>query len=54
MVDKDHQQAIIMVETEIPWYFTEDFQWWWSGVFVPIVIAIIVNRAIKKRKNGNI
>ncbi len=28
-------------------------QWWWTGVFVPIVIAWIINRKIKANRNNN-
>jgi len=27
-------------------------QWWWTGVFVPIVIAWIVNRKRNATRNG--
>ena len=51
---QETEQAILQHPNTTPWYFAQDFQWWWTGVFVPIIIAVIVNRAIKKRKNADI
>jgi len=51
--EQQTEQIILQHPSEVPWYFAQDFQWWWTGVFVPIIIAVIVNRAIKRRNHKN-
>jgi len=49
---EQHQQEQIILQhgqPEIPWYFGQDFQWWWTGVFVPIILAIVINKTMKKK-----
>jgi len=45
---QETEQVVLQHPGSTPWYFAQDFSWWWTGVFVPIVIAWIVNRAIKQ------
>ena len=48
-VQQQETEQVVLHPGSTPWYFGQDFSWWWTGVFVPIVIAWIVNRAIKSR-----
>lgn len=53
---EQHQQ-IIPILNEIPWYFAQEFHWMWTGVFVPIVIAIliyVVNKIMKRKKKNDL
>lgn len=53
MIEREEQnivQQILEHPEDIPWYFSQDVEWWWTGVFVPIAVAIIV-AIIQKRRN---
>jgi len=42
-------EPVFYEEEDVPYWLHEDFSWWWTGVFVPIVIALIIHRQIKKK-----
>ena len=46
-------EQIVLHPGSTPWYFAEDFSWWWTGFALPIILAWIVNRSIKHKRNNN-
>lgn len=52
-----HQQIQTLEEVSEPTFFEEEFedgflsapQWWWTGVFVPIIVAWMFNRHHNKK-----